>query len=242
MRTRTALLLLLAAAPFSCTSQTDGQDAAVVDDALPPQKDGAQPDGASLSCNDISQRVQQILAEHLSCASDKDCTIVVTACGLPGDCDTDGVYANQEWRTAEMDRLIGDWTLRLCGPKACVCPRGPVREPACNRGVCGPKAVAGNQPIGAACAADADCQSGQCLTEAEDKRFSGGYCTLKNCDKLGAACPTGSACKPIGPSSYICLQTCDAMRTCRAGYGCCGPGPAIAGWCSPKDSPVCMLR
>lgn len=242
MRTTIALLLLLAAAPSACTTQMEAQDAAVADDAMPPAKDGADADGgASLSCTEISQRVQQIIAEHVSCADDKECTIVTTACGLPGDCDTDGIYANLQWRTAEMDQLLSEWQRLPCGPKACICPRGPVRVPACNRGVCGPK-ITGTQALGAACTADADCLTGQCLTEAEDKRFTGGYCTLKGCDRLGTPCPTGSACQPIGPNSRICLQECDAMRTCRAGYGCCGPGPRLAGWCSPKDSPVCMLR
>ena len=98
------------------------------------------------------------------------------------------------------------------------------------------------RPIGAPCLVDADCATGQCLTEAEDPAFMGGYCTIKNCtDGAPTPCPDVNDCRGLARGSVrICLGRCE-LGKCRAPYRCCGPGPSAI-WCAPSDNPVCLLR
>ena len=98
------------------------------------------------------------------------------------------------------------------------------------------------RPIGAPCLVDADCATGQCLTEAEDPAFVGGYCTIKNCtDGAPTPCPDVNDCRGLTRGSVrICLGRCE-LGKCRDPYRCCGPGPSAI-WCAPSDNPVCLLR
>lgn len=97
-------------------------------------------------------------------------------------------------------------------------------------------------PFGAPCHTGADCSTGQCLTEAEDPSFPGGYCTIRNCtDGSPTPCPDVSDCRGLAQGSVrICLGRCE-LGKCRAPYQCCGPGPSAI-WCAPSDNPVCLLR
>lgn len=96
--------------------------------------------------------------------------------------------------------------------------------------------------IGAPCRAGADCATGQCLTEAEDPWFVGGYCTIKNCtDGSPDPCPNLNDCRGVARGNVrICLSRCE-LGMCRDPYKCCGPGPTAI-WCAPTDNPVCLLR
>lgn len=95
--------------------------------------------------------------------------------------------------------------------------------------------------VGAACKADAECGTGECVTEAQDATFAGGYCTVKNCDDKTRPCPSGSECRgSAAGGTPICLSLCQ-VSACRSPYLCCGPGP-MARWCAPSESQVCHLR
>jgi hypothetical protein len=85
--------------------------------------------------------------------------------------------------------------------------------------------------VGIACASDADCGDGVCLTD-----LSGGYCTAECSGSIG--CPDGSVCAPLqnaSTSGDYCAATCDDASDCRAGYSCdaagdvrvCNPGAPI---------------
>jgi len=117
--------------------------------------------------------------------------------------------------------------------------------PGCNHGVCGPR-MAGNGPVGTACAGASDCQPGlDCVTPARDPKFTGGYCTLPNCNSLNGPCPSGSDCKDVDGTFYCLARCTDLHPDCRAGYGCCsGPGPSGGGlaWCSPASSILCLAN
>lgn len=101
--------------------------------------------------------------------------------------------------------------------------------------------------VGAPCQGDADCGGLQCVTETQDSRYVGGYCTLGNCDRVDAPCPSGSDCRGTARrgdvTTMICLLRCGdvGLPACRDGYGCCsGGGPRlIPGWCSPTQSSLC---
>lgn len=74
-------------------------------------------------------------------------------------------------------------------------------------------------PIGEFCAANSECQSGECLT---GDRWPNGYCT-DGCD----GCPGGTICGTT-PSGDKCLAACDGDLDCRSGFVC------SAGGCSAR--------
>lgn len=237
--TLVALLLVGCTAPNELFGRDSGgpADLAVVT-PVDSRGGGPQPDlSSALACKDIEALVTANLANSTACRSDEDCVTVQTACGLPGACGD--VYANREWRTDEVERLLKGWAAAMCGPPSCPCPDRPIAAPACNRGACGPRRSAG--AVGAACASGLDCQSGQCVTEAEDKSFPGGYCTTRGCSDL-VRCPAGSSCRGFTGGQRICLADCKRDGDCRGEYACCsGPGPGRdSGWCAPKSSVLCL--
>jgi hypothetical protein len=63
-------------------------------------------------------------------------------------------------------------------------------------------------PLGAACAGDAACASGLCITSGD---FPGGICT-EACGEEDGPCPVGFAC--ISNSSGICLEVCATTADC----------------------------
>lgn len=206
----------------------------------PDLRGGGSSDGAmALSCHDIEAFVAATLANSTSCRVDDDCTTAKTACGLVGACGD--VYANTSWRTGEMEQALKEWAAQMCGPKSCVCPLAPIFPPACNDGACGPRRnLLG--AVGASCRSAAECQSGFCLTEASDRSYAGGYCTLKCGDTN--KCPAGSTCSGTFNGAKICLADCKLKSDCRTGYGCCsGPGPRRdPAWCTPESSTLCLLN
>lgn len=208
-----------------------------------PSADGGgtgQDAATGLSCRDIHALVTANLANSTACRADEECVLAQTACGLPGACGE--VYVNKWWRTEEVERLLKSWSAQRCGPDTCPCPLVPRPEPACIQGKCGPKRSGGGA-VGAACTGDADCATGQCITEAQDRSFVGGYCTLRGCGER-QPCPMGSSC--IGFNGMrVCLAQCMRDDDCRKGYACCsGPGPIIPGRqvCVPERSPLCIVR
>ena len=74
----------------------------------------------------------------------------------------------------------------------------------------------GFDKAGEACAADADCAGGQCLTA--DDGFPGGYCVLQNCG-TDADCGAGGTCFAF-ESGNVCVASCGAGLDCREGYSC----------------------
>jgi hypothetical protein len=179
--------------------------------------------------------VKAWIAAHGSCRTDADCQTIVTDCGLDGMC---GVVTNSGVDPA-LAALIAEW--KPCRPMECLCPLLPV--PACNNGLCGPRET-GTGAVGDTCRFATDCTTGDCATALDDPGFVNGYCTLKNCDRIQRACPTGSTCKPVGGASF-CLKDCDVMSNagqCRnPDYHCCsGPGPTRdPAWCAPTGSFLC---
>jgi hypothetical protein len=201
--------------------------------------DGAtSPDGAAQSCADVASAVDGWLAAHASCQSDADCTTVITGCGLTGVC---GAYVDNAAVGPYLSSLTADWNTRCVGPCAVDCPLVP--KPVCVAGRCGQPAI-GTQAVGDSCTSDSDCATGQCITEAASNGlFPGGYCTIRDCDKLDVMCPVGSTCLPAGDGRSYCLRdccgTCLSIQ-CRPGYGCCA-GPTQGGpfACAPASAPLC---
>jgi hypothetical protein len=79
--------------------------------------------------------------------------------------------------------------------------------------------------IGAACASNAECPGGRCVTEATGG-WSGGMCTFPGCRLVGTGpsetCPASSVCVDDGagdPEIGVCAPSCTGM-TCRDGYAC----------------------
>ncbi len=228
--TRLLLALLLVVPLSACSS--DGGSASMLPDAGP-------------LCGPILAQVTASLARSQSCKVDADCVHPKTTCGLPEACGLG--YANKDWQTPELIQLINQWVGDACADPHCACPAIASAPPACNAGTCGPRQTGGL--VGASCVTDGDCQSRQCLTEAQDTRYVGGACTVKGCDQTGITCPAGSECKGQGQidgkTVAICVSKCEVMlgtNVCRAGYLCCsGPGPLrTMGWCSPENSPLCL--
>jgi hypothetical protein len=116
-------------------------------------------------------------------------------------------------------------------------------------------AGAANQPIGAACAFDAECGSapGFCFTQQQpppvgNTGYVGGACA-QPCTGSMSTCPSGSACVTEsfggmfgGPSIALsnCRQTCaspgSGQSTCRVGY-VCAQNPNVSslqGYCKPS--------
>jgi hypothetical protein len=88
-------------------------------------------------------------------------------------------------------------------------------------GYCEP--VGAKAKDGAACGADADCESGWCLAESSTGR-PGGFC-VSACEPGSGFCPDSGYCEdesttPGGPAFAYCLDTCATSADCRAGYSC----------------------
>ncbi|MCS6915666.1 MAG: hypothetical protein RMK29_12540 [Myxococcales bacterium] len=212
-------------------------------DGNPGLDSGTVPDGATgLSCRDIRALVTANLANSTACRTDEECVVARTECGLPGECGD--VYVNKWWRTEQMESLLKSWVAQECGPSRCICPGLPQPEPACINGKCGPKRPMGGG-IGAACTRDADCATGQCITEAQDRSFVGGYCTVRGCNER-QPCPAGSSCVGVSGGMRVCLAHCMKPEDCRKGYACC-PGlvplpPGRSPVCAPERSALCLSR
>lgn len=182
-------------------------------------------------CDALRAEVAAWLDAHVACARDDDCLLLYTACGLAGSC---GAYANHTASGARLDGLVATWSAGGCASE-CGCPAVVPPMPACNGGVCGPRAAA---ELGDACRTDSDCAPGRCLVA---EGFPGGYCTV---DCTAAPCLPDGACRPIAGGRW-CLLPCDPGRpgACRDGYACCsgGPGPfATPPVCAPPASIYCL--
>jgi hypothetical protein len=77
-------------------------------------------------------------------------------------------------------------------------------------------------PLGAACASDADCGQGTCLTREGDDFYAGGYCAGGGA--AGACVPAGSTFLAYGdaPEDEFYVKHCSSDQQCRTaeGYSC----------------------
>ncbi len=97
-------------------------------------------------------------------------------------------------------------------------------------------------PVGGPCEDDEDCLGGEdpidsawCITEADDDRFPGGYCTIQG----GLwCCPEGSESFDVGGEDnrlLVCLDYCDRQSDCRDGYDCQEVGDNSVCWLQAED-------
>jgi hypothetical protein len=83
-----------------------------------------------------------------------------------------------------------------------------IHLPAALVGCGGSGSEAQRRGVGAACAADTDCNVGlKCLS------FKGGYCGLADC-KSDATCPAGSACVVHTDGKNYCFLICADKPSC----------------------------
>ena len=87
-------------------------------------------------------------------------------------------------------------------------------------------------PVGAACEANADCETNYCAGTSIDPRLVDGYCTKLLCSDA-SPCPTGSACIPAAGVT-ACFAYCDPGTPCRDTLVCqpLSTDP-LAGICAP---------
>ncbi|GHG67300.1 S8 family serine peptidase [Comamonas sp. JC664] len=93
--------------------------------------------------------------------------------------------------------------------------------------------------VGSACRSNTECPGGVCVTE-----YPGGYCTM---DCTRSACPAGSRCYIVDPSTGLkaCLATCTrqvgtGQGDCRTDYVCYSDGTG-SGACQPSCSAMDLL-
>lgn len=102
----------------------------------------------------------------------------------------------------------------------------------------------GLAPDGAACAADADCESGLCYDES-GTGFPDGYCS-SYCDPgATGACPAGGMCFDYDDGNSadgtfgVCYDTCAGPADCRAGYACYDFGDVGVCWAQCESDAEC---
>ncbi|MEZ4431862.1 MAG: hypothetical protein R3F65_05570 [bacterium] len=146
------------------------------------------------------------------CETVDGAAVCLATCQSNGDCRGSAGYICRQ--IAEKADQSGDvQPIRACVPRCqsdAECGDGNHCE--VDSGLCAPGAGDPN-PLGAFCAGDGDCQSGDCLEAAG---WSNGYCT-EGCrgdgDCGGGVCATAAG-------ADRCLAGCDVDLDCRAGYIC----------------------
>lgn len=150
------------------------------------------------------------------CATVDNAAVCLSTCQRDSDCRTDDGYICRQ--VAEKADQSGDvQPINGCVPRCqsdAECGDGNHCDP--QSGLCEPGAGDPN-PLGAFCAGDGDCESGDCLTAAG---WVNGYCT-DTCGGDGD-CP-GGICATAGGADR-CLAGCDVDIDCRGGYICDGGG------------------
>ena len=112
------------------------------------------------------------------------------------------------------------------------------------RMTCQPAFVPEN--LGTVCSAGrGDCTGGLCLSESETG-WPDSYCVAVGCDPEAAVseCPGDGVCIAAGDEGGICVDGCETVADCRAGYACRNADsedPTSATACMPgcEDSSVC---
>ena len=170
-----------------------------------------------------------------ACTDTKDCP-AGKVCDKAGACVPDACTP----KDTNGDKLY--WEQGSC-PAKHICPRA------------GPSTASSH--CAKTCTKDADCQSGtlckvfdtkdacgkagskvvgqpctdftQCKGKAQCLPWTGGYCSISDCDSDGyysGKCPTGSACIPVPDKRFkslekhwLCLQLCKDAKDCRTGQG-----------------------
>ena len=114
-------------------------------DASTPASDLAAPPAVDLSvsrpdlfskaerCRELGVLGGVVIAQNRACASDVDCLLVKTRCGLPGYC---GEYVNTTARDA-LTAIVIEWDQLGCGDAIDCAPCPPQGAPAaCRGGIC----------------------------------------------------------------------------------------------------------
>ena len=170
----------------------------------------AQPDCAGGFCIDESQGFQdgyctQQCGGGVTCPGDGVCRRFDRNNVL---C-LDGCQGNADCRNGYSCIQLGIQPERVCWPTS-----GGSTNPM-------------GDPVGSGCADDDDCFQGlTCLPDQGRGGWSGGYCTVSNCDPLTNPCPGGSQCYAFPGLYSLCLAECPqagTRSTCRNDYYCLGP-------------------
>lgn len=125
--------------------------------------------------------------------------LVLIAVGLWSGCDDTECGEGTELRDGRC--VISDET----------CGAGTVLDD----GECVPART--KKPIGSACVASSECESGTCLPPADD--LPGGFCTILSCG-MDNPCPLGTTCYQLNSDMRLCMNYCDRDTECRKDYYC----------------------
>lgn len=145
--------------------------------------------------------------------------ICLSSCNADADCRAGESYKCRQI-AVRADQNGDDRAVKVCVPRCqsnAECGDGShcdADSGDCKAGVAAPN------PIGEFCAANGECQSGQCLTGA---RFPNGLCAAD----CAGGCDDGTVCAAT-PSGEKCLAACSGDLDCRAGYVCGAEGGCTA--------------
>ncbi|MFO0713455.1 MAG: hypothetical protein U0353_26625 [Sandaracinus sp.] len=173
------------------------------------------------------------------------CAYIGCDVGTSGSCPDDGVCATRGSRTLCLDACTASTDCRAgyaCLPAD---PADPASATACvpactddmqctsrfvdticnlGTGLC--LQMFDPAALGDACMSSAECVGGVCLGEASTG-WPAGTCAFPGCRLSGegasSPCPMGSTCVDDGagdPAIGVCVTSCGAGTTCRAGYAC----------------------
>lgn len=159
------------------------------------------------------------------CATLVDQALCLDGCRTDRDCRADEGYKCREIATIEQSDGSAQ-SRGVCVPRCqsnAECADG--QHCALETGDCEEGAGAPN-PVGGFCAANGDCESGQCL---RGERYPHGLC-VAGC----GGCPEGTVCGGT-PEGERCLSACEADLDCRPGYICGAEGGCTARCQSDSD-------
>jgi hypothetical protein len=190
-------------------------------------------DLAGVTCDQVAAAITSFISSHQTCLQDRDCSLLLTGCGLPAVCG--GVIALDP-TSASLPSLFAQWKQMQC-MGACP-PCALLRsEPVCQMGKCAlVPTLMSTAPVGDGCTTMGECASSvQCIASGPLFALEGD-CSLAQCDTLNRQCPAESDCErePMDGVSY-CLRRCvPSGWDCRSGFVCCPrPGLPGEGWCHP---------
>ncbi|MCA9538002.1 MAG: hypothetical protein KC620_03905 [Myxococcales bacterium] len=175
------------------------------------------------------------------CVTLEDKAVCLSGCSGDSDCRGSEGYICR--KVAEKADSNGDaQPVKACVPR-CQSDQecGDGKHCDAGTGLCADGAGDPN-PIGAFCAGNGDCQSGDCLRA---DGWLNGYCT----DDCGGGCGAGKTCADT-PVGQKCLTSCNGPLDCRPGYvcgdnacraACQGDGDCAGGSVCSKSRGVCVV-
>ena len=182
-------------------------------------------------------------ADGSGCTEGDACRDGVCVAGVPVSCPPAAA-------TCELDVCVplGPTDYR-CGaapaPDFHPCPDDgdDCTEDLCLAGACErwtiPFCTTAPRPVGAPCAADADCEPGLVC----DPGSPGGFCTILDCTPVtgDAPCPPGARCASHAGARAVCQPDCEEDHDCRTGerYGCGTDGSCRAQACWSRNVSAC---